>query len=235
MRFPGPNGAMVPLSAVGAFKHTLGPRVIPRVEKRAAAGVVIRPKAGVSTLELVGRIEEDPPDPRKYVVSYSTMTREEVASRGKFERLIVVGLVLVYLVLVAVRESWLEPLKLIAEAFPAAAGGILGVCLCGQDFTILAQLALVFLLVFSVALALRPMRTAPFATVVSLLEGLGLSRALDVGGATFAAFAAPLSAGLFVAWLCALPGIRKRPCGWRTRRRRVPGDGARGLDGPVAL
>lgn len=204
MRFPGPNGAMVPLSSVGSFKYTLGPRVIPRIEKRVAAGVVIRPKPGVSTLELVGRIEEDPPDPRKYVISYSTMTREEVASRGKFERLIVVGLVLMYLVLVAVRESWLEPVKLIAESFPAVAGGLLGIWLCGQDFTILAQLALVFLLVFPVALALRPIRTAPLVTAVALLAGVCLSRVLDVGGATFAAFAVPLSAGLSVAWLCTL-------------------------------
>ena len=205
LRFPGAGGAMVPLSAVGSFRYMLGARVIPRIEKRVAAGVVIRPKAGVSTLELVRRIEENPPDPKKYIVFYSTMTREEVASRGKFERMIAVGVFFMYLVLVAATESWLRPFRLLLSAVPAVSGGVFGVWAFGQDFTILAQLALVFLLVFPVGLAVRPGRAAPAAFAAGLALSLVFAAfALVVGLATFNAFAVPLASGLAVSFLASL-------------------------------
>ena len=205
LRFPGAKGAMVPLSAVGSFKYMLGARVIPRIEKRVAAGVVIRPEDGVSTLELVRRIEEDPPDPKKYLVYYSTMTREEVASRGKLGRMLVVGVVFMFLVLVAATESWLRPVGLLLSAVPAVAGGIFGVWICGHDLTILAQLALVFLLVFPVGLAVRPGRAAPAAFAVALALSLGFAALfLGVGVATFSAFAVPLVFGLAVSFVASL-------------------------------
>ena len=184
--------------------------MIPRIEKRVAAGVVIRPKEGVSTLELVRRIEEDPPDPKKYMVSYSTMTREEVASRGKFERMMAAGVFFMYLVLVAATESWLRPFALLLSAVPAVAGGVFGVWVCGQDFTILAQLALVFLLVFPVGVAVRPLRAAPASFAVALAVSLVLAKAmLGVGIATFGAFAAPLASGLAVSFLSSLATTKR--------------------------
>ena len=205
LRFPGTGGAMVPLSAVGSFRYMLGARVIPRIEKRVAASVVIRPKEGVSTLELVRRIEEDPPDPKKYVVFYSTMTLEEVSSRGKFGKMLVVGVVFMFLVLVAATESWLRPLALLLSAIPAVSGGIFGVWICGQEFTILAQLALVFLLVFPVGLAVRPGRAAPAAFALALALSLGFAAVfLGVGVATFSAFAVPLVFGLAVSFVVSL-------------------------------
>lgn len=196
MRFPAPGGAMVPLSSIGEFRYTLGPRVIPRIEKRVAAGVVIRPAPGVSTLEMVERVEQDPPDPKKYVVSYSTMTLEEVASRGKFGIMAFAGMLLAYLTLVALRESWREALKLIAEGLPPVAGGVAGVWAFGHDFTILAQLALVFVFAMAVGFAVRPARAAVFALVPSLAAALVAAWLwFDVGAATFAAFAVPLLSG----------------------------------------
>ena len=211
LRFPGAGGAMVPLSAVGSFRYMLGARVIPRIEKRVAAGVVIRPKEGVSTLELVRRIEENPPDPKKYIVFYSTITREEVASRGKFERMMAVGVFFMYLVLVAATESWLRPFRLLLSAVPAVSGGVFGVWAFGQDFTILAQLALVFLLVFPVGLAVRPGRAAPVAFAVGLALSLGFAAfTLVVGLATFNAFAVPLASGLAVSSLVSLATAERK-------------------------
>ena len=199
LRFPGAGGAMVPLSSVGTFRHVLGARVIPRIEKRVAAGVVIRPDEGVSTLELVRRIEEDPPDPKKYLVFYSTMTREEVESRGKFERIVAIGVLLMYLVLVGATESWTRPFALMLSSIPAVAGGIFGVWICGHEFTILAQLALMFLLAFPAGLAVRPVAKASVAFCAALALVLCAAVAFPcVGSSTFGAFAVPLVFGLAV-------------------------------------
>ena len=212
LMFCGAGGAMVPLTAIGEFKYRLGPRVIPRIEKRVAAGVVMRPKEGTSTLELVRRIEADPPDPKKYLVTYSTMTREEVASRGKFGRMLAAGVFLMYLVLVVVRESWLEPLKLLAGALPPVAAGILGLLVCGQEFTILAQLSLVFLLVFGAALEVRPVRSAPAALFIAFLAAVvGAKFFVRVGYATFATFAVPLSSGFLAMVACHCGCMMKPP------------------------
>ena len=197
LRFPGAGGAMVPLSSVGTFRHVLGARVIPRIEKRVAAGVVIRPDEGVSTLELVRRIEEDPPDPKKYLVFYSTMTREEVESRGKFERIVAIGVLLMYLVLVGATESWTRPFALMLSSIPAVAGGIFGVWICGHEFTILAQLALMFLLAFPAGLAVRPVAKASVAFCAALALVLCAAVAFPcVGSSTFGAFAVPIVFGL---------------------------------------
>lgn len=210
MRFPSQNGQMVPLSAVGEFKYTLGPRVVPRIEKRVASGVVIRPAPGVSTLELVERIEQDPPDMKKYILFYSTMTLEEVASRGKFGWMAIAGLLLAYLTLVALRESWIEPFWRIIEGLPAVAGGVLGIFVFGQDFTILAQLALVFLFAFGLGFALRPIRTVAFALISSIAVALLCGWLfIDVGEASFAAFAVPLASGLLALTLTQLLGNKR--------------------------
>ena len=201
---------MVPLSAIGMFRHVLGARVIPRIEKRVAAGVVIRPDEGVSTLELVRRIEEDPPDPKKYIVRYSTMTREEVESRGKFGLIIAVGAMLMYLALVGATESWLRPLGLLLSSVPAVAGGIFGVWICGHEFTILAQLALVFLLVFPVGLAVCPVVKAIAAFCLALVIVLCAALAFSgVGASTFGAFAVPLAFGLAVSLAISQLGLAR--------------------------
>ena len=210
MRFPAQSGQMVPLSSVGEFKYTLGPRVVPRIEKRVAAGLVIRPAPGVSTLELVERIEQDPPDMKKYILFYSTMTLEEVASRGKFGWMAIAGILLAYLTLVALRESWIEPVGRIIEGLPAVAGGVLGIFLFGQEFTILAQLSLVYVFAFGLGFAMRPVRTVAFAlifsTVIAMLIGWLF---IDVGKASFAAFGIPLVSGLVALTLTQLLGNKR--------------------------
>lgn len=197
LRFPGAGGVMVPLSSVGEFEYVLGPRAILRRDKRPYAGVVIRPGEGASTLEMVRRIEENPPDERKYVVAYSTMTQEEVASRGKFGRMSAAGIVFMYLVLVAGTESWRRPIRHLASALPSVAGGVFGIWAAGQEFTILAQLALVFIFAFSAGLALRPRLKAPAAFAVSLGAAILAAMVLPgVGAATFRAFAVPFASGM---------------------------------------
>ena len=199
LRFPGADGAMVPLSTLGTFRHVIGARDIVRIEKRVAASIVIRPEEGVSTLEIVRRIEEDPPDPKKYIAFYSTMTREEVDSRGKFERIFAVGVLLMYLVLVGATESWLRPFELLLSSVPAVAGGVFGMWICGHDFSILAQLALVFLLALPAGLAVRPVVRASAAFAGALALALAADAFFPVvGAATFSAFAVPLVFGLAV-------------------------------------
>ena len=102
-----------------------------------------------------------------------------------------------YLVLVGATESWTRPFALMLSSIPAVAGGIFGVWICGHEFTILAQLALMFLLAFPAGLAVRPVAKASVAFCAALALVLCAAVAFPcVGSSTFGAFAVPIVFGL---------------------------------------
>ena len=109
------------------------------------------------------------------------------------------GLMLMYLVLVAATESWLAPIRHLTDALPSVAGGVFGIWVSEQEFTILAQLALVFLFAFSAGLSLRPLRAVPSAFATSVGVAILASVLLPgVGASTFRAFAVPFAFGTAV-------------------------------------
>lgn len=150
MRFPGVDGAMVPLSAVGSFRYTLGPRVITRFNKLTAACVVMVPADGVSTLEVIDLVEKNPPDPTKYVLNWSLMNTEERASRGRLGGLVSLALIFSYLVLVARYESWTLPIPILMTSAVAIAGAGTGLYLSGGMYSIYAMLGMLLLLEYPV-------------------------------------------------------------------------------------
>ena len=211
IRFPGANGAMVPLASIGRFEYMLGPRVIPRFNKLPSAGVVITPTEGYSSLDVVDLIEKDPPDPSRYVLNWSTMTYQERSSRGRLGFVVAAALALMYLVLVARYESWALPVAAMLPSAAAVGGGVAGLWLAGLPLSIYAQLGLLLLLEYPVRGAMLTIDRARQARA----EGLSLPEAAVEGARR--AFGVAASAGIvFMAGLLALmfvPGV-----GLATRR-----------------
>ena len=211
IRFPGPNGAMVPLSSIGRFDYVLGPRVIPRFNKLPSAGVVITPAEGYNSLDVVDLIESDPPDPSRYVLNWSTMTFQERSSRGKLGFIVAAALAFMYLVLVAKYESWTLPLAVMLPSAVAVGGGVAGLWVTGQPLSVYAQLDQMLLLEFPVRNA---MLVADFARQARA-EGMSLRDSV-VEGAGRAYGAVASSGWVFILALLALlfvPGV-----GMATRR-----------------
>ena len=211
IRFPGVNGAMVPLSSVGRFEHVLGPRVIPRFNKLPSAGIVITPADGCNSLDVVDLIEKDPPDPSRYVLNWSTMTYQERSSRGRLGTVVALSLVLMYLVLVAKYESWTLPLAAMLPSAVAVGGGVAGMWLAGQPLSVYAQLGLLLLLELPVRSIVLMMDRARQARA-----GGGSLAEAAVEGARRAFGVAASSGWVFLAGLLALmwvPGV-----GLATRR-----------------
>lgn len=213
LRFPGANGEMVPLSAVGRFEYVLGPRVIPRYNKMTEGGIVIAPAEGSTSLDVVEAIEKDPPDPRKYKLEWSPMTREEISTRDRLPALIAFAVMLAYFVLVATFESWIKPIAVLIPSVVAVAGGVLGLWLTGLPLTIYAQLGLLLLIEFpirySILLADRDVERAWMPILVS---SLGFSAALvtllfarGVGANTLQAVAVPVLSGVLSALVFGVP------------------------------
>ena len=149
LRIPGADGAMVPLSSIARLEPTLGPRMIPRYNKMASAGVIVALEQGTTSLEIVDRIERDPPDPSKYALAWSTMIYQERKSRGQLGWLLACAAVFVYLILVAKYESWTLPLPVMLASFVAVSGAVFALWAFGESLSIYAQLGLVMLIELS--------------------------------------------------------------------------------------
>ena len=227
MRFPGRGGAMVPITSIGRFEHVLGPRTIPRYNKMPAAGLIITPAEGVTSLEIVDVVERNPPNPDRYVLNWSAMTREECATRGRILAIFAWALGLAFLVAVVSFESWRMPFVVLAPAALAVGGGLAGLWLSGSPLTLYAQLALLLLLEQSIRHSLLFAREAGrcmrLGCGAAESVAIGLSRAMatvvptalslmavfasvyllkGVGGASLRSASLPVLSGMLVFVLC---------------------------------
>ena len=145
IRFPGRDGAMVPLSAVGEFSYELGPRVLTRFNKLPSVQLVITPADGVTAADVVDLIERDPPDPKRYSLAWSDMTFQERKSRESMLAVVLAVILGSYLFLVVRYESWRLPIAFMLSALPVLAVPVAVLCLSGTPLSVYAQLALFLL------------------------------------------------------------------------------------------
>ena len=140
------TGKMVPLSALASLRHIVGPRTIERFDLFMSAGVTAMPKPGVSTGELMRKIEKVMETmPRGYKISWVDMSYQERGNEGKLGLLMALALLFGYLFLVAQYESWTIPLPVVLSTGVAMLGGYLGMQLWGLSMSIYSQLGLVML------------------------------------------------------------------------------------------
>ena len=141
---PGKNGKLVPLGAVARLTHTLGPRVVKRINKYFATSVVIRPKDKISSLEVIDRIEADPPE--GYSLAWGALNIQERANRGQIVWLLALAVFFAYMFLVAQYESWTLPLSVMLSTGVAVSGALFALLLTGTHLSVYAQLGLVMLI-----------------------------------------------------------------------------------------
>ncbi|MBR4652386.1 MAG: efflux RND transporter permease subunit [Kiritimatiellae bacterium] len=196
-RLPAADGAMVPLSAVGRFDYMVGPRTLWRFNKLPSARIIVNPAEGCSTLDVIDLIEKSPPDPSKYVLNWSAMTYEERASRGRFGKVLLLSIALMYLLLTVKYESWSMPFAILAPSVAAVGGGLCGLWIAGEPFSVYAQLALLLLIEFPARGSIMVAELARRSQAASAAERAadGARRAfcaVACGGWTFAAALAAL-------------------------------------------
>ena len=147
IRFPGTDGAMVPLSAVGRLSYMVGPRFIRRYNKLPGAYIIVRPKAKVPSFAVMDKIEAYAAKlPMEYSVHWGTMSFQEKANRGQIVGLLALAVFFAYLFLVAQYESWTVPVSVMLSVGVAVTGGMTGLWLTGTPLSIYAQLGLVMLI-----------------------------------------------------------------------------------------
>jgi hydrophobe/amphiphile efflux-1 (HAE1) family protein len=175
------RGEMVPLAAIATPKTRLSPRLLPRYNLFPSASVMVQLAPGVSSGEVMRRIETDAKKilSSDYAIAWSGLSFQESRSEGQTVYLLLMALVFGYLFLVAQYESWTIPLPVMMSIFVALAGAFFGLRLAGLPLTIYAQLGLVLLIALSAKNAIlivefsKARREAGMGVVEAAAQGAG--------------------------------------------------------------
>lgn len=135
--------APVRLDALADIKLATGPEQINRRERQRAVTIEVSPPPGLSLEEAIRRINEDiiaPMDERgafgnEYQVNLSG-TADKLAQTWEALRWnLILAILITYLLMAALFESWLYPLVIILSVPLGAVGGIIGLRLLGVYLT----------------------------------------------------------------------------------------------------
>ena len=145
IHFPGQNGAMIPLSAIGKLSYSVGPREITRFNKMQCANLNAQVAPGVAPLQLISLIEKMPL-PEQYHVEWSEMSLQEKQNQGQIVFLMALAMLFAYFFLVAQYESWTIPVPVMLAVAFALLGALIGLWITGIPMSIYAQLGMVMLI-----------------------------------------------------------------------------------------
>jgi multidrug efflux pump len=152
LKVPGPDGQPVPLATLVQVKDRVGPSLVMRYNLYPAAAVYGEPAPGTgstSALAIVrehfDRLQDDATIPPLFATEWTEMAFMQVRSGATATFLFVLGVVLVFLVLAALYESWALPLAVILVVPMCLLSALVGVRWAGMDITIFTQIGFVVL------------------------------------------------------------------------------------------
>jgi hydrophobe/amphiphile efflux-1 (HAE1) family protein len=152
LKVPGADGQPVPLSTLVQVKDRVGPSLVMRYNLYPAAAVYGEPAPGTgstSALAIVqehfDRLQREGTIPPLFATEWTEMAFMQVRSGVTATFLFVLGVVLVFLVLAAMFESWALPLAVILVVPMCLLSALVGVRWAGMDITIFTQIGFVVL------------------------------------------------------------------------------------------
>ncbi|RLS78500.1 MAG: efflux RND transporter permease subunit [Planctomycetota bacterium] len=152
LKVPGADGQPVPLTTLVRVKDRVGPAMLMRYNLYPAAAVLGGPAPGTgstSALAIVqehfDRLQREATIPPLVAAEWTEMAAMQIRSGATATFLFVLGVVLVFLVLAALYESWALPLAVILVVPMCLLSALVGVRRAGMDITIFTQIGFVVL------------------------------------------------------------------------------------------
>ncbi len=143
-----PN-AQVPLSAIATITRTIAPLVVTHQEQFPSATLSFDVAPGYSlgdAVEAVRRATQAIGMPETILGSYSGDAAEFQRSLAAEPWLIGAAVVVIYIVLGVLYESWIHPLTILSTLPSAGIGALLALMLCGTDLSLVALVGIVLLM-----------------------------------------------------------------------------------------
>jgi len=142
------DGNMVPLSTLVAMRRISGPEYTNRFNLYRAAQVIGSAAPGYSSGQAMAALEavakqELPPE---FGYDWADLSYQEQKAAGTTTVVFALSLVLVFLILAALYESWSLPFSVLLTVPIAIFGAFLGLLLRGYDLDVYAQIGLIVLI-----------------------------------------------------------------------------------------
>ncbi len=152
LKVPGSDGRPVPLSTLVQVKDRLGPSLVMRYNLYPAAAVSGEPAPGTGSTSALAvvrehfdRLQREGSIPPLFAAEWTEMAFMQIRSGATATFLFVLGVVLVFLVLAALYESWALPLAVILVVPMCLLSALVGIRQAGMDVTIFTQIGFVVL------------------------------------------------------------------------------------------
>ena len=143
------TGALVPLSSFTTVERTVGPMSINHVGQLQAVTVSFNLAPGTALGDATAKIDaarDALQMPASVIASYGGDAAVFKNSQGSQAILIVAALLVIYVLLGVLYESYIHPLTILAGLPSAAVGALATLMLFGQDLTLIATIGIVLLI-----------------------------------------------------------------------------------------
>ncbi len=149
LRVPGLDGAQVPLSGIATITRTVAPLVMTHQEQFPSVTLSFDLAPGYSLGDAVSAValaEREIGMPETITGSYSGDAAEFQKSLAAEPWLILAALVVIYIVLGVLYESWIHPITILSTLPSAGIGALLALMVCGIDLSLVALVGIVLLM-----------------------------------------------------------------------------------------
>lgn len=143
------TGGLVPLSSFTTVERTVGPTSINHVGQLQAVTVSFNLAPGVALGDATAKIDaarESVGMPSSIIATYGGDAAVFKSSQGSQAVLIVAALLVIYVLLGVLYESYIHPITILAGLPSAAVGALATLMLFGQDLTLIATIGIVLLI-----------------------------------------------------------------------------------------
>lgn len=142
------TGELIPVSSFIFIERTSDAMVVERFNMFPAAKITGEPKPGYTSGDAIRAISEIAKEvlPQGYTLSWAGTSFQEIRVQAKGNLALVYAIVFVFLILVALYESWSAPLAIILSVPFAIFGAALGLLIRGLENDIYFQVGLISLI-----------------------------------------------------------------------------------------
>ena len=143
------TGALVPLSSFATVERSVGPTAVNHVGQLQAVTISFNLAPGVplgTATDKLERYRESLRMPASIITSYGGDAAVFKSSQGSQAVLIIAALLVIYVLLGVLYESYIHPLTILAGLPSAAVGALATLELFGQDLTLIATIGILLLI-----------------------------------------------------------------------------------------
>ncbi len=143
------NGNLVPLSAFTTVERGVGPTAINHVGQLQAVTISFNLAPGTALGDATNKIEQERASlnmPSSIITRYGGDAAVFKNSQGSQAILIIAALLVIYVLLGVLYESYIHPITILAGLPSAAVGALLTLMMFGQDLTIIATIGILLLI-----------------------------------------------------------------------------------------